>query len=92
MIVKFHKITSYTWNFQNFTCTIIIFVKYSLNYSDIRFSSTENLKLLNVLMDSVLIKGPFKVDRVFRGQYLPSLSVNYVVIDRDLEKLPPQLY
>ena len=33
------------------------------------------------------------LDRVFRGQYLPSLSVNYVVvINRDLEKLPPHLY
>ena len=30
--------------------------------------------------------------RVFQGQYLPSLSKNYVVINRDLEKLPPQLY
>ena len=30
--------------------------------------------------------------RVFQGQYLPSLSKNYVVINRDLEKLPAQLY
>ena len=30
--------------------------------------------------------------RVFQGQYFSSLSKNYVVINRDLEKLPPQLY
>ena len=31
-------------------------------------------------------------DTVFQGQYLPSLSINYVTINKDLEKLPPQLY
>ena len=29
---------------------------------------------------------------VFQGQYLPSLSINYVAINKVLEKLPPQLY
>ena len=32
------------------------------------------------------------LDTVFLGQYLPSLSINYVAISKDLEKLPPQLY
>ena len=32
------------------------------------------------------------VDTVFQGQYLPSLSINYVAINKVLEKLPPQLY
>ena len=32
------------------------------------------------------------LDIVFQGQYLPSLSVNYVAISKDLEKLTPQLY
>ena len=32
------------------------------------------------------------LDIVFQGQYLPSLSVNYVAINKDLEKLIPQLY
>ena len=32
------------------------------------------------------------LDTVFQGQYLPSLSINYVVINNDLDKLPPQLY
>ena len=32
------------------------------------------------------------LDIVFKGQYLPSLSVNYVAINKDLEKLTPQLY
>ena len=29
------------------------------------------------------------LDTVFQGQYLPSLSINYVAINKDLEKLPP---
>ena len=28
---------------------------------------------------------------VFLGQYIPSLSINHVTINKDLEKLPPQL-
>ena len=32
------------------------------------------------------------LDTVFQGQYLPSLSINYVPINKHLEKLPPQLY
>ena len=32
------------------------------------------------------------LDIVFQSQYLPSLSVNYVAINKDLEKLTPQLY
>ena len=32
------------------------------------------------------------LDTVFQGQYLPSLSINYVTINKNLEKLPPQLY
>ena len=32
------------------------------------------------------------LDRVFPGQYLPSLSIKYVAINKVLEKLPPQLY
>ena len=32
------------------------------------------------------------LDTVFQGQYLPSLSINYVPINKVLEKLPPQLY
>ena len=33
-------------------------------------------------------------DTVFQGQYLPSLSINYmyVTINKDLEKLPPKSY
>ena len=32
------------------------------------------------------------LDIVFQGQYVPSLSVNYVAMSKDLEKLTPQLY
>ena len=29
---KFHKITSYTWNFQNFTCLFTILVKFDIHF------------------------------------------------------------
>ena len=32
------------------------------------------------------------LDTVFHGQYLPSLSINYVAINKVLQKLPSQLY
>ena len=32
------------------------------------------------------------LDRVFQGQYLTSFSINYVAINKDLEKSPLQLY
>ena len=32
------------------------------------------------------------LDTVFQGQYLPSLSINYVAINKVLEKLRQQLY
>ena len=32
------------------------------------------------------------LDGVFQGQYLTSLSINYVAINKDLEKSPLQLY
>ena len=32
------------------------------------------------------------LDTVFQGQCLPSLSINYVAINKCLKKLPPQLY
>ena len=31
------------------------------------------------------------LDTVFQGQYLPSLSIEYVTINKVLEKLQPQL-
>ena len=30
--VKFHKMTSYTWNFQNFTCVFKIIVKFDIYF------------------------------------------------------------
>ena len=32
------------------------------------------------------------LDTIFQGQYLPCLSINYVAINKVLEKLPPRLY
>ena len=30
--VKFYKITSYTWNFPNFTCVFTILVKFDIHF------------------------------------------------------------
>ena len=32
MTVKFYRITSYTWNFHNFTCVFTILVKFDINF------------------------------------------------------------
>ena len=32
MNVKFHRTTSYTWNFQNFTCVITILAKFDIHF------------------------------------------------------------
>ena len=32
MNVKFHRITSHTWNFQNFNCVITILVKFDIHF------------------------------------------------------------
>ena len=32
------------------------------------------------------------LDRIFLGRYLPSLSLNYVGMSKDIEKRLPQLY
>ena len=50
---------------------------YFLEWTSMRRSIPSNLRWL---------------DTVFQGQYLPSLSINYVAIKKVLEKLPPQLY
>ena len=35
MNVKFHKITSYSWNFQNFTSVITILVKFEIHFLEL---------------------------------------------------------
>ena len=32
------------------------------------------------------------LDWIFHGHYLPSLSINYVAINKDLEKISPLLF
>ena len=47
MIVKFHKITSFTSSFQNFTCVFIIPVKF-----DIYFLGLPRKIIFGVITDS----------------------------------------
>ena len=46
---------------------------------------------VRILLD-VLFRVLRWLDTVFRGQYLPSLSINHVAISNVWEKLTPQLY
>ena len=57
--------------------------------------STRQFTLSNRQALSPLVRIDYELrwlDIVFQGEYLPSLSINYVAINNVLEKLPPQLY
>ena len=64
------------------------------------FVNIENITIVNfalvlclvVMLHEMKNKALRWLDIVFQSQYLPSLSVNYVAINKDLEKLTPQLY
>ena len=44
-------------------------------------------------IDLALVRSSLRwLDRVFQGLYLPSLPIDYVAINKDLEKLSAQLY
>ena len=47
MNVKFHRITSYTLNFQNFSCVITILVKFDIHFLD--FHKKFSLVLLQMI-------------------------------------------
>ena len=40
----------------------------------------------------LLVQKSGSIQLIFQGQYLQSLSINYVAINKDMEKLPPTLY
>ena len=62
----------------------------------IRFSNTASCHWLSVNKFQWKMKPSFELgtlrwlDTVFQGQYLPCVSINYVAINKDLEKLAPQ--
>ena len=55
MNVKFHKITSYTWNFQNFTCVSTILVKFDIHFLGLPWEI-----FFRVTKDDLLHVKPFK--------------------------------
>jgi len=55
MNVKFHRITSYTRNFQNFSCVITILVKF-----DVHFLGLPQELLFGVTTDHLLRLKPLK--------------------------------
>ena len=65
MNVKFHGITSYTWNFQNFKCVITILVKFDIHFLGLPWEiffgvTTDDLLYLqplkNVKKDAIFFK------------------------------------
>ena len=72
----------------NLYCLLMIQIFFVL----IRIPTTLFLFANNELKVRKWLLGLRWFDIVFQGQYLPSLSVNYVAISKDLEKLTPQLY
>ena len=72
----------------NLYCLLMIQIFFVL----IRIPTTLFLFANNELKVRKWLVGLRWFDIVFQGQYLPSLSVNYVAISKDLEKLTPQLY
>ena len=65
MNVKFHRITSHTWNFQNFNCVITILVKFDIHFFGLRWEiffgvTTDDLlhlkPLKNVKKNAIFLK------------------------------------
>ena len=52
-------------------------------------SGDDNITIFWVIFVGTVLRW---LDTVFQGQYLPSLSINYVTKSKVLEKLPPQLF
>ena len=56
---------------------------------DMKKATTEAIKRSKLHLENGKLRW---LDTVFQGQYLPSLSINYIAINKVLDKLPPQLY
>ena len=70
-------------------CEVVLDEQYRIAVQRIFVKSTKTRKT------GVLARWLFDLwwlDTVFQGQYLPSLSINYVAINKVLKKLTPQLY
>ena len=90
MNVKFHKITSYTWNFQNFTCVITILVKFDIHFlglpREIFFSVLTDIDdwlylkpLKNVKKNAIFFKLFWQMDFVYWKLKLINFLVDYLL-------------
>ena len=79
MNVKFHGITSYTWNFQNFKCVITILVKFDIHFLGLPWEiffgvTTDDLLHLKPLKNKVFVHWKLKslnflADSILNYQY-----------------------
>ena len=74
MNVKFHKITSFTWNFQKFTCIVTILVKF-----DIYFLGLPWEIIFGVITDNKLYLYPLISEAVYSAWL--SASVDNTLLD-----------
>ena len=70
---------------------VFVLVTTQRNYSSLKFSVFKAF-VAQSLVDTLIHKSLRWLDTVFQGQYLSSLSINYVAINKVLEKLASQLY
>ena len=52
--------------------------------------------MIDWTINTIVTRRPFlkksgSIQLIFKGQYLQSLSINYIAINKDMEKLPPKL-
>ena len=79
MSLKFHKITSYTWDFQKFTCVFTILVKFDIHFLRLAWEIWQFEISLMVFMPKILIS--------LLIMLLPILICNYTW---EITKLPWQ--
>ena len=74
MNVKFHKITSFTWNFQKFTCIVTVLVKFGIHFLGLPWKI-----IFGVITDNKLYLYPLISEAVYSAWL--SASVDNTLLD-----------
>ena len=79
--VKFHKMTPYTWNFQNFVCVFTILVKFGIYFLGLPWE----LIVFGVITDNliILIALEKRIKRVKKNAIFFKLSWYKVLMDKE---------
>ena len=78
MNVKFCKITSYTWNFQNFTCVITILVKYDIHFLRLPWEiffgvTTDDFNITSLALEKCKKKNALFLQGIWKEDTAPQL-------------------